>query len=490
LCGALARSYAEGARGAGCETTLIDVSILAFDPDVRSANPGRQALEPDLAAARAALDAAQHLVFVYPTWWGVYPARLKGFIDRLFTAGWAFADIEGGARYDGLLKGKTAELITTMDTPDVVYRRIYGAPGHRALARATLGFCGIEVTRVTRFGIVRDADAQTRFGWLTQARALGARLAHGPRGAWARAKAAVAPWLAALRLQFYPMTFLAYWVGALMAARAAGLDLAAFWLGYAVLFALEAATVFANDVYDFDSDRRNRLWSLFTGGSRVLVTGALSPRALLRGVRTAFGAAVALGLALIATSAQPLTIAVFLSLFAVLALGYTVPPLKLSHRALGEGDVALTHSFGALLFGFAAQGGALSLAAPWLVALPLFFAVLPAIILSGAPDHDADLAAGKRTLAVRFGVAGAARIAAVSAVVAAALAFALPLVFDAPELAGLAFVGALHAIWLVARIRRDLAGATGARRIDGLMAVALSYIVWFGLIPLVNLLRG
>jgi putative NADPH-quinone reductase len=25
---------------------------------------------------------AEHLVFVYPTWWGTMPALLKGFLDR------------------------------------------------------------------------------------------------------------------------------------------------------------------------------------------------------------------------------------------------------------------------------------------------------------------------------------------------------------------------------------------------------------------------
>lgn len=40
-----------------------------------------------------------------------------------------------------------------------------------------------------------------------------------------------------------------------------------YLLGYLTLFFLEAATVFLNDWFDFDSDRRNRNAGLFTGGS-------------------------------------------------------------------------------------------------------------------------------------------------------------------------------------------------------------------------------
>ena len=45
------------------------------------------------------------------------------------------------------------------------------------------------------------------------------------------------------------------------------------------------------------------------------------------------------------------------SVLAVLALGYTLPPLKLSHRGIGELDVAVSHSAGVIAIGYAVQGG-------------------------------------------------------------------------------------------------------------------------------------
>ncbi len=488
LCGALAAAYAQGAEEAGARVERFDLSQAEFDPHVRLASPRAQPLEDDLERIRAAIDRCDHLALVYPTWWGTFPALLKGFLDRALLPGWAFAEIEGGAGYEGLLKGKTADLLTTMDTPGPVYRFVYGAPGHRALARATLGFCGVDTVRIARFGAARSADAATRARWLAEARALGARLGHGPRGAFGRLFKSMSPWVAALRLQFYPMTFLAYWVGALAGAGADAVRRGEFWLGYAFLFALEAATVFVNDLFDYESDRRNACWGPFTGGSRVLVCGDIARATLARAAALAAAVAALLAAPLVARSPTPAVLAVYLAAFGALAIGYTAPPLKLSHRALGEADVALTHSFGVLVLGYALQAGAWGEGAPYLLALPLFFAVAPAIVLSGIPDADADAAAGKVTLTVRFGTRGAARIALASLAASVALAVALPLAGVA-ALRGLEIVAPIHALWFGSKILAYLRTGAGARRIDGAMAAGLTYIAWFALVPLFHLLR-
>ncbi len=108
-----------------------------------------------------------------------------------------------------------------------------------------------------------------------------------------------------------------------------------YLLGYLTLFLLEAATVFLNDWFDFDSDRRNRNAGPFTGGSRVLVDGRLDRAAMRKGIGLAIPGAAG-------------------ALIALLAMGYTVPPLKFSHRGLGELNVALTHSAGAIMAGYVA----------------------------------------------------------------------------------------------------------------------------------------
>lgn len=492
LCGGLAEAYVGGAREAGAEVRCKDLSGFDFDPNVRLGSPKRQNLEDDLDEVKAAIEWADHLVFIYPTWWGTYPALLKGMLDRILLEGWAFEETTGGTGFEGLLGGRTAELITTMDTPGLVYRFAMGAPGRNAMARSTLGFCGIDVVRHTRFGVVKDSDAAERSRWVETSRELGLRLRHGVHTPLQRAWRSFLPWLMALRLQFYPMTFVAYWVGALLATRDGTMDLRAFVIGYGILFALEAATVFLNDVHDFESDRRNRFHSMFSGGSRVLVEGRLSSDDLRKGAMAALAVALALAVLLpVVSAAPPAGSLIMLGGLALLAIFYTVPPVKFSHRSLGEIDVALTHSFGVLFCGFVFQNGALSDPAPWFVSLLLFLAVLPAITLAGVPDAEADRAAGKQTLAVRFSVNSAMLIAASITGATAVLAAVLDWSDVAGGvLTGLGVVALLHGLWLVWRVLRRRTTLSSAARIDPLLATALTFIIWFGAIPLVNLLRA
>src|SRR5690625_5415047 len=79
------------------------------------------------------------------------PAILKGFLDRVLLPGFAFEEKERNTDWTQLLRGKTAQLITTMDTPLWVYRILYRAPGTNAMRHGTLGYCGIRPARFLGF---------------------------------------------------------------------------------------------------------------------------------------------------------------------------------------------------------------------------------------------------------------------------------------------------------------------------------------------------
>ena len=169
FCNALADAYQAGAIAAGHTVERIDLHALAFDPILHAGYTRAQPLEPDLQAAQAAIARAEHLVFVYPLWWGGLPALLKGFLDRVLLPGFAFKYRDGSALWDRLLSGRSAHLLVTMDSPPWYYRWIDRMPGHRQMRRTILEFCGIRPVRISDFGPLRSADPARRQGWLAAA---------------------------------------------------------------------------------------------------------------------------------------------------------------------------------------------------------------------------------------------------------------------------------------------------------------------------------
>ena len=172
----ICRSYLKGVQSSGADAELINLIDLDFDPVLRGGFSGEQELEKDLKEVQAKIKNAEHLVFVYPTWWGTYPALLKGFIDRVFTPGFAFKYRDNSLRWDKLLTGKTAGIITTMDTPKLYYKLYYKSPGTTSLRKNILEFCGIKTVNTTIFSPVKKSTKNQREAWLKTAEKLGKQI--------------------------------------------------------------------------------------------------------------------------------------------------------------------------------------------------------------------------------------------------------------------------------------------------------------------------
>ncbi len=492
LCTALADAFERGATAAGADVRRMDLASLVYDLSVREREFALQMVEPDVRLAREHLLWSQHVVFVYPVWWGSMPALLKGFLDRLLAPGFAFAEREGGQGFTGLLRGRSAQLLMTMDTPPWAYRWILRGPGAVALRRDTLGFCGIGPIGVERFGPVSHSSPTQRAAWLARCESLGRGLPGTIETHLARIVRVLRVWLAALRLQFYPMSWLAYTLGALIAARGEGrgvLDLRGYLMGYVAIFLLEVGTVLINELEDQDSDRINGNHGPFTGGSRVLVEGRLRVGSL-RGVAAVCVTTGAAAMAMAASNAAGWRwdAIIWFAAGALLCLGYTARPLRLCYRGLGEVDVAITHGWFVLILGAMLQGGAWSAPVPWLLGLPLVLAIFPAIVIAGIPDLTADRLAGKRTIAVRLGTRRAAALALTS-IVASGIAAAVlgDLASTAHVYHGIWAMSAPHLVLIAWLLIRYLRATAPVGRMDGLLAATLSYIMWFVLVPVFRL---
>jgi putative NADPH-quinone reductase len=63
---------------------------------------------------------ASHIIFQFPLWWFSVPAILKGWLDRELVKGFAYD--AGKVFHQGLLKGKTASLVVTTQSPESAYQ--------------------------------------------------------------------------------------------------------------------------------------------------------------------------------------------------------------------------------------------------------------------------------------------------------------------------------------------------------------------------------
>ncbi len=175
-CRALAKAYKKGALTTGAELKEILVADLEFNPNLQFGYGKRMELESDLLDAWEKIKWADHLVWIYPVWWASLPAILKGFIDRLFLPGLVFIKRENSLLADGLLKDKSARIISTLDQPVWYYWLVNHQPSYWAMKKNTLKYCGIRNIKATTIGPIRLSKQIWREKWLTKIEQLGKKL--------------------------------------------------------------------------------------------------------------------------------------------------------------------------------------------------------------------------------------------------------------------------------------------------------------------------
>ena len=145
------------ARSLPLDASIVRINIrdLTFSPNLQRGYRADQIWEQDLERSAQAIAQCDHLVIGFPLWWGAEPAMLKGWIERVLLPGFAFRYHQKDQFWDGLLAGRSADLIITMDTPPWYLRLVYCDSVTRRWRGQMLGFCGFKPVRVFRLGPTR-----------------------------------------------------------------------------------------------------------------------------------------------------------------------------------------------------------------------------------------------------------------------------------------------------------------------------------------------
>lgn len=178
----MADAYQKAAEAEGAEIRRMDLHDMVFDANLHHGYKKIQDLEPDLKAWQENVDWASHLCWIYPYWWGSMPARMKGVIDRAYLPGFAIHFHDKDPFWDRQLKGRSADVVITGDTPPLADWLLFNRPGRTQVQRYVLRFAGIRPVRARQFGSVRLSDQKTIDKWVRKVAKLGSKAARGKTG--------------------------------------------------------------------------------------------------------------------------------------------------------------------------------------------------------------------------------------------------------------------------------------------------------------------
>jgi len=174
----VAGQIAEGISASNSEHSfeVADLAAEGFDPRFTQPDTalamGRGEPLAEVAAEHARLERADALVLVYPVYWWSFPGLLKGWIDRVFTQGWAYEDA------DGKLVKKLQRLKVHLVALGGANQRTYARHGYFGAMKTQIdhgifGYCGAQVLSSD---LLLPSDAGFPAAHLATAQAIGGKI--------------------------------------------------------------------------------------------------------------------------------------------------------------------------------------------------------------------------------------------------------------------------------------------------------------------------
>ncbi|PIF33230.1 NAD(P)H dehydrogenase (quinone) [Flavobacterium sp. 9] len=164
------QTVVESLEKKGEEVIVRDLNEINFNPvlsleDMQGQRMGKVADE--IKTEQDFITWADQVIFIYPIWWTGMPAIMKGFIDRVFSYGFAYRYDQGVQK--GLLTGKKAIIINSHGKANAEYEAM-GMDKALALTSDTgiFTYCGLEIQKHFYFDKADRASAESIEVWENQ----------------------------------------------------------------------------------------------------------------------------------------------------------------------------------------------------------------------------------------------------------------------------------------------------------------------------------
>ncbi|MCQ9640742.1 NAD(P)H-dependent oxidoreductase [Chryseobacterium sp. WG14] len=152
------------------EIRIRDLYQMNFDPvlsltDMQEQRAGK--VSEDILVEQDFISWADQITFIYPIWWTGLPAIMKGYIDRVFSYGFAYRYDQGVQK--GLLKGKKALIINTHGKSHEEYAKT-GMNTALSLTsdQGIFAYCGFEIIQHLFFDKADRTSAEDLEIWKKQ----------------------------------------------------------------------------------------------------------------------------------------------------------------------------------------------------------------------------------------------------------------------------------------------------------------------------------
>ncbi|MFC7787864.1 NAD(P)H-dependent oxidoreductase [Microbacterium sp. MAHUQ-60] len=167
----------------GVTIDILDLHRERFDPRFTAEDHAHfwgGPIPPDIEGMHRRVEAADRLAFVFPVYWWSMPALMKGWIERVFTAGWAYQYGQGvvdrgRAPLRGLLPSIPTALVGVGGSKKATYDKYgYDDAMRTQLDVGIFAYCGIDdVESHLIYDVEGDHNASVRSAGLAQARRIG-----------------------------------------------------------------------------------------------------------------------------------------------------------------------------------------------------------------------------------------------------------------------------------------------------------------------------
>jgi putative NADPH-quinone reductase len=125
-------------------------------------------LDPLAVEMAKEINDSDELVLLFPIWWEQMPAHMKGFIDKVIFPGLFYTNVSEFKMKAVSDKLKKVTVITTMNTPNILYRIKYGNSINFALKYGTFKKLGVKKYRWMNLSSVKFISQNQRQDYLAK----------------------------------------------------------------------------------------------------------------------------------------------------------------------------------------------------------------------------------------------------------------------------------------------------------------------------------